>query len=133
MPIVGADFLELMRDMNEDNLPHTVILEKPVFEDVGGGVKRKTGWEAIDREPCRVQPVIKAYRTVDEVILGNKLSEIENWIVITRHDYNFPSPTEHRFRIIGDGWEFYANILGSTGPHTADVMRKWICKSYTEE
>lgn len=136
MRIIPDGHLAFFRAMNDENLRSVAILEREAATNIGGGVIRKGAWQEVTRVPCRMQPVVKSFRTVTEDIRADQLEAFAYFLVITKHDFNSPQPATDRFRIQNlneDGtveWEKIVSIIGTTGPHTADSMKKWVCKTF---
>jgi len=127
-----------MRKLNLDNLPHQATLQREVKIRQPGGVYVHNGWNSIATVSCRMQPVVKSYRTIVESIRADQIDDHGYYLVITAHDFYLPQPSTDRFRVrsfLPNGtleWEKFVEILGTTSPHTANAMAKFVCRDFQE-
>src|SRR5665811_429833 len=123
MKIHSPATLGVMRRLNEENLPHTAIIEANVVTTDAEGVEQN-GWQLVTESPCRLRPI-----TAKEKVVADKVVPEVLWLVVL--PVNTPVEDGHRIIVAGvtqgEPWTRTVYVSGIEAPRTNEVLRNVNC------
>jgi hypothetical protein len=132
MRLVTNSYLKMLRRINEENLLETLKVYRTPKTIIPGGFVQEGELELLYTVPCRMSPVVKAYRTVETYINADQLEGSNYFLVVTAYDFEGPEINDI-FVVEGErGWVKELLLLGTTGPSTNDIRKIWVCKLYND-
>ncbi len=118
----------MLRDLNETNLPDILYVQEPVVTREAG-VLIEGDYVTKFTTPCRMSAVVKSFRMVDLITKEEQLAAAGYWLVVTKWNFDDVKPGA-KFVVKGTWGTKELLPMGTTGPLTVEVLRKWVCKEW---